>query len=156
MLHLGEQYDLEEFVVDYKAMFEETIRTLAAIDQELGLPEDGNNSPNRTLEAIRALKKGGVRLNGKKQMVEQVMAYLNLQARRNYRAENPNGTPTAGALVIAQRLKEGYTVDQCKDVIGIKSNQWMGNEWDQYLNPQTLFRKSNFDKYLAEAEAEAK
>ena len=51
-------------------------------------------------------------------MVEQVMAYLNLQARRNYRTKNPNGTPTAGAMVIAQRLKEGYTVEQCKDVIG--------------------------------------
>lgn len=84
------------------------------------------------------------------------MAYLNLQARRNYRIKNPNGTPTAGALVIAQRLKEGYTVEQCKDVIGVKSNAWMGDEkMDQYLNPQTLFRKSNFDKYLTEAEAEA-
>lgn len=96
------------------------------------------------------------RLNGKTQMVSEVMAYLNLQARRNYRIKNPNGTPTAGALVIAQRLKEGYTVEQCKDVIGVKSNAWMGDEkMDQYLNPQTLFRKSNFDKYLTEAEAEA-
>lgn len=95
------------------------------------------------------------RLNGKTQMVSDVMAYLNLQARRNYRVSNPNGTPTAGALVIAQRLKEGYTVEQCKDVIGEKSNQWMGDEkMDQYLNPQTLFRKSNFDKYLTEAEAQ--
>jgi uncharacterized phage protein (TIGR02220 family) len=94
------------------------------------------------------------RLNGKKVMVEQVMQYLNLQARRNYRVQNPNGTLTAGASVIAQRLKEGYTVEQCKDVIGVKSNAWMGDEkMDQYLNPQTLFRKSNFDKYLAEAEA---
>lgn len=95
------------------------------------------------------------RLNGKTQMVSEVMAYLNLQARRNYRVSNPNGTPTAGALVIAQRLKEGYTVEQCKDVIGVKSNTWMGDEkMDQYLNPQTLFRKSNFDKYLTEAEAQ--
>lgn len=96
-----------------------------------------------------------IRLNGKAVMVEQVMEYLNLQARRNYRTKNPNGSPTAGALVIAQRLKEGYTVEQCKDVIGEKSNQWMGDEkMDQYLNPQTLFRKSNFDKYLAESEAQ--
>lgn len=96
-----------------------------------------------------------VRLNGKKAMIEQVMSYLNLQARRNYRVSNPNGTPTAGALVIEKRLKEGYSVDQCKDVIAEKSNQWMGDEkMDQYLNPQTLFRKSNFDKYLTEAEAQ--
>lgn len=107
------------------------------------------------LSALQAKTDPTPRLNGKTAMVEQVMAYLNTQARRNYRAKNPNGTPTTGAMVIAQRLKEGYTVDQCKDVIGEKSNQWMGDEkMDQYLNPQTLFRKSNFDKYLTEAEAQ--
>jgi uncharacterized phage protein (TIGR02220 family) len=94
------------------------------------------------------------RLNGKRPMIEQVIAYLNLQARRNYRVVNPNGTYTAHADLVAQRLKEGYTVEQLKDVVGIKSNAWMGDEkMDQYLNPNTLFRKSNFSKYLAEAEA---
>ena len=116
-------------------------------------PITNNQEPIDTMSALQAKTDPAYRLNGKKAMVEQVMTYLNLQARRNYRLSNPNGTPTAGALVIAQRLKEGYTVDQCKDVIGEKSNQWMGDEkMDQYLNPQTLFRKSNFDKYLAEAE----
>lgn len=115
-----------------------------------------NQEPDTTLSALQAKTDPPSRLNGKTAMVEQVMAYLNLQARRNYRTKNPNGTPTAGAMVIAQRLKEGYTVEQCKDVIGEKSNQWMGTtEMDQYLTPQTLFRKSNFDKYLAEAEAAA-
>lgn len=94
------------------------------------------------------------RLNGKKAMVQEVMTYLNLQARRNYRVETPNGGPTANADIIAQRLKDGYTVEQCKAVIGFKSDAWMGDSvMDQYLNPQTLFRKSNFEKYLAEAEA---
>lgn len=113
------------------------------------------SEPKGSSSALQAKTDPPPRLNGKTAMVEQVMAYLNTQARRNYRAKNPNGTPTAGAMVIAQRLKEGYTVDQCKDVIGEKSNQWMGDEkMDQYLNPQTLFRKSNFDKYLTEAEAQ--
>lgn len=95
------------------------------------------------------------RLNGKTEMVEKVLAYLNHQANRNYRTKNPNGRPTANAEIVAKRLKEGYTVEQLKLVIGVKSDQWMRDEkMDQYLNPQTLFRKSNFDKYLAEAEAE--
>jgi uncharacterized phage protein (TIGR02220 family) len=95
------------------------------------------------------------RLNGKKAMIEQVMSYMNKQARRNYRIANPAGKPTSHALIIEQRLKDGYTVEQLKDVIGYKSGQWMGDEkMDQYLTPQTLFRKSNFDKYLAEAEAQ--
>lgn len=114
-----------------------------------------SRTTNITMSPSQAKRDPANRLNGKTAMVEQVMAYLNLQASRNYRTKNPNGTPTAGALVIAQRLKEGYTVNQCKDVIGVKSNDWMGDEkMDQYLNPQTLFRKSNFDKYLAEAEAQ--
>lgn len=93
------------------------------------------------------------RINGKAVAIDEVLKYLNLQARRNYRAKNPNGSYTANADIIAMRLKEGYTVDQLKDVIAAKSNQWMGDErMDQYLNPQTLFRKSNFTKYLAEAE----
>lgn len=97
------------------------------------------------------------RLNGKKAMIEEIAGYLNLQAQRNFRVSNPNGTPTAGALVIEQRLKEGYTVAQCKDVIGVKSNEWLGDEkMHRFLNPETLFRKKNFTKYLAEAEAEIK
>lgn len=115
---------------------------------------DTDTEEIKPLSALQAKTDPPTRLNGKTAMVEQVMAYLNLQARRNYRVKNPDGSPTAGALVIAKRLKEGYTVDQCKDVIGEKSNQWMGSaEMDRYLNPQTLFRKSNFDRYLAEADA---
>ena len=95
------------------------------------------------------------RLNGKRQMIEEIIGYLNNQARRRYRVKNPNDTYTAHADIIYQRLKEGYTVEQCKDVIGTKSNQWMGDEkMDKYLNPETLFRKTNFAKYLAEAEVE--
>lgn len=117
--------------------------------------KDTDKEERNTTSALQAKADQPNRLNGKTQMVSEVMAYLNLQARRNYRVKNPDGSPTAGALVIAKRLKEGYTVDQCKDVIGEKSNQWMGDEkMDQYLNPQTLFRKSNFDKYLTEAEAQ--
>lgn len=113
------------------------------------------SEPKGSSSPLQAKPDPANRLNGKTAMVEQVMTYLNLQARRNYRVKNPDGSPTAGAMVIAKRLKEGYTVDQCKDVIGEKSNQWMGDErMDQYLNPQTLFRKSNFDKYLTEAEAQ--
>lgn len=128
-------------------------RKCNAVDTDTDTDTDTEEKPMSPLQA-KDDPAPVSRLNGKKIMVEQVMDYLNLQARRNYRTANPNGTPTAGALVISQRLKDGYTVDQCKDVIGEKSNQWMGHEkMDQYLNPQTLFRKSNFDKYLAEAEA---
>ena len=40
----------------YKNMFEQAVRTLAAIDEALGIEEDGCNSPERTLVAIAELK----------------------------------------------------------------------------------------------------
>jgi len=41
----------------HKSMFESAISALAAIDRELGMPEDGCNEPDATLEAIRELKR---------------------------------------------------------------------------------------------------
>ena len=46
------------------------------------------------------------------------------------------------------RIAEGYTVDDFKKVIDIKAEEWLGTEMDKYLNPSTLFRPSNFEKYL--------
>lgn len=88
--------------------------------------------------------------------VLEVITYLNRQARRSYQLRTPDGkTLTKGAKLIADRLRQGYTVEQCKDVIGEKSNQWMGDpKMDQFLRPSTLFTVSNFEQYLAEAQAE--
>ena len=47
--------ELKGFVT-YKNMFEQAVRTLAAIDDALGLDDDGCNEPERTLEAIAELK----------------------------------------------------------------------------------------------------
>jgi len=41
---------------EHQAMWPQMIAALAAIDAELGLPEDGCNSLAQTLAAIRALK----------------------------------------------------------------------------------------------------
>ena len=45
----------------YKGMFEQAIRTLAAIDDALGIEDDGCNEPERTLEAIEELKEKAAR-----------------------------------------------------------------------------------------------
>ena len=41
---------------DYKSMFEQAIRTLAAIDEALGIGDDGCGDPDQTLTAIADLK----------------------------------------------------------------------------------------------------
>ena len=43
-------------MTDYKSMFEQAVRTLAAIDEALGIGDDGCGDPGQTLTAIAELK----------------------------------------------------------------------------------------------------
>ena len=43
-------------MTDYKSMFEQAVRTLAAIDEALGIGDDGCGDPWQTLTAIADLK----------------------------------------------------------------------------------------------------
>ena len=43
-------------MADYKSMFEQAVRTLAAIDEALGIGDDGCGDPEQTLFAIAELK----------------------------------------------------------------------------------------------------
>lgn len=43
-------------MTDYKIMFEQAVRTLAAIDEALGIGDDGCGDPDQTLTAIADLK----------------------------------------------------------------------------------------------------
>ena len=43
-------------MTDYKSMFEQAVRTLAAIDEALGIGDDGCGDPEQTLDSIACLK----------------------------------------------------------------------------------------------------
>lgn len=75
-----------------------------------------------------------------------VIDFLRLKTGRNYQYVDTTLKP------ILERLKEGVTLEQCKQVIARKHSQWSNNpEMEKYLRPSTLFKKSNFyDKYLPE------
>jgi len=54
---------------------------------------------------------------------------------------------------ITARMVEDATVEDCKKVIDLKYHQWKDdNKMKQYIAIPTLFAKSNFEKYLDEAE----
>lgn len=46
---------------EYKRMFEDAVRTLAAIDEALGIGDDGCADPGQTLDAIAELKASAAR-----------------------------------------------------------------------------------------------
>ena len=79
--------------------------------------------------------------------IKQIIDYLNQKTNSNFKAK----TEATKKSIIA-RLKEGYTVEDFFRVIDAKVKDWSDDpEMREYLRPQTLFRPSNFEAYLNEA-----
>lgn len=80
------------------------------------------------------------------EIVKEVIDYLNQKAGTKYRA-----TTAATKRLVGARLKEGFTVDDCKKVIDNKVADWLADEkMKNYLRPNTLFQASKFESYLNE------
>lgn len=73
-----------------------------------------------------------------------IIEYLNkkVNKRFSYKSES-------NRKLIKARFNEGYKLDDFIKVIDIKTDEWINDEkMKSYLQPSTLFRGSNFDKYL--------
>lgn len=77
-------------------------------------------------------------------LIDEVIRYLNLKTNKNFRT-----TTKEYRKLISACIKQGATAEQFKYVIDVKCAEWLHNEqMRQHLTPTTLFRESNFDKYL--------
>lgn len=74
--------------------------------------------------------------------ISEVVQALNDETGSHYR-------PTSKATMrhVLARLREGFTVEDCKEVIRKKSEEWGGTEMAKYLRPETLFGPK-FEGYL--------
>ena len=74
--------------------------------------------------------------------VSEVVQSLNEETGSHYR-------PTSKATMrhVLARLREGFTVEDCKEVIRKKSEEWGGTDMAKYLRPETLFGPK-FEGYL--------
>jgi uncharacterized phage protein (TIGR02220 family) len=82
---------------------------------------------------------------------EQIITFLNAKAGKRFPARNPKGAPTANAEMVMLRLREGYTESDCRAVIARKVRDWLHDDkMSRYLTPETLFRRSNFERYIGE------
>lgn len=81
---------------------------------------------------------------------KEVLEYLSASAiLRGYR--KVAFKPTKASLEpIQARLNDGYTVEQCISVINIKFEDSYFKNNPKYLVSQTLFRPTNFERYLTE------
>jgi len=107
---------------------------------------------------VEELAPGPKTRNGRKSKTQEeidlagrVIEYLNKAAGRNFKTNT--GDNAKG--IIAQS-RQGYTEAQMQKVIDFKIRQW-GNDVQmrEHLNPVTLFRPSNFERYLSAAELPA-
>ena len=73
---------------------------------------------------------------------KEVISYLNLKAKKNFKVDT-----ASHQKFIKTRLKEGYVLEDFKKVVDIMVAKWKGTEYEQYLQPQTLFG-NKMDNYL--------
>lgn len=80
--------------------------------------------------------------NNKLLICKEVISYLNLKAKKNFKVDT-----ASHHKFIKARLKEGYVLEDFKKVVDIMAAKWKGTEYEQYLQPQTLFG-NKMDNYL--------
>ena len=73
---------------------------------------------------------------------KEVISYLNLKAKKNFKVDT-----ASHQKFIKARLKEGYVLEDFKKVVDIMVAKWKGTDYEQYLQPQTLFG-NKMDNYL--------
>ena len=81
-------------------------------------------------------------MSDKSDDVKTVIDYLNQKNGTSYRASSKKNKSLINA-----RFSEGYSVDDFKKVIDIKSNEWIGTDMAKFIRPETLFG-NKFDGYL--------
>lgn len=80
--------------------------------------------------------------NNKLLICKEVISYLNLKAKKNFKVDT-----ASHHKFIKARLKEGYALEDFKKVVDVMVAKWKGTEYEQYLQPQTLFG-NKMDNYL--------
>ena len=80
--------------------------------------------------------------NNKLLICKEIISYLNLKAKKNFKVDT-----ASHQKFIKARLKEGYVLEDFKKVVDVMVAKWKGTEYEQYLQPQTLFG-NKMDNYL--------
>ena len=75
---------------------------------------------------------------------EEIIEFLNHSTGKNYKNNS-----VINRKFITQRLNDGFTTQDFKQVISVKSVNWLGSKMEQFLRPETLF-SNKFESYLNE------
>ena len=104
--------------------------------------------PTLTKERPKQKKEGNKSIVGKPDSApfhKEVIDYLNASTKSKYRPSTK-----ATKRLVSARAKEGFTLDDFKQVIDTKTAEWKGTTSAKYLRPETLFG-TKFESYLNQA-----
>lgn len=120
--------------------------TINSTVSELEILQSGTvNNTVSELEILQTNKTNNNEIdnnNNKFLICKEVISYLNLKAKKNFKVDT-----ASHQKFIKARLKEGYVLEDFKKVVDIMVAKWKGTEYEQYLQPQTLFG-NKMDNYL--------
>jgi len=77
--------------------------------------------------------------------IKYIVEFLNAKTASKYKH-----TSAKTQTLIKARFKDGFTLEDFKQVIETKTAQWLGTEMEKYLRPETLFG-TKFEGYLNES-----
>jgi len=81
--------------------------------------------------------------------VKIVINYLNFKTGKSFKTAKSN------TKFILARFKEGNSVQDLKNVIDIKTDEWLNDQnLSKYLRPATLFNAEKFNQYIGEVGVE--
>jgi uncharacterized phage protein (TIGR02220 family) len=89
----------------------------------------------------------GKRREDEKTFCFQVLQYLNEKSNSSFVLAYPS---TYCKSILARQKETGCTLEDFFTVIDKKVKAWTGTEFEQHLNPNTLFSQSKFITYLAQ------
>ena len=118
-----------------------TVKENGAYTLDTECIQDGYSSDTQDRLELE-LEIGKDRLNTYCAEADEVIDYLNMRTGTKYRHVDSTRKH------IQARLKEGFSVQDCKDVIDKKCVEWMNSDMEKYLRPQTLFNSEKFQNYL--------
>jgi len=84
-------------------------------------------------------------INEKDNVVRRIITYLNEKTGKSFKY-----TTKKTQSLIKARLKSGYSEEIIKEVIDKKCVDWLNNDMNKYLRPETLFNESKFEGYINE------
>ena len=126
----------------------EQTKSIDAIDRNR--PTEETISVLAITKELKKTTKKEIKSENHLAIISSVIKYLNQKTSKHFK----DHTKTTVSL-LQGRIEEGYTLDDFKRVIDIKTVQWQDDpRFCNYLQPSTLFKAEKFENYLNEAPTE--